>query len=266
MSDYDAGMAQEPEVEEDAAEPEPDREAKAAPKRDAAPPPLFKRWVVICLLVAVAAGGGALAFQLSVQAKWSRPAPRLDIRYEGAATKLAAPQVVSPSEEYLGPDGEVVFITQDELRAVTQAAALPGDASRKLAAALAERDPTRRAEGLFALVNEVPATPDGDRRAMVFYRFAISALAASPESAARDEAKEKLDRMIGCRFVGPRVPPCPERPSDVPLWALIAVAIVALTAALYGIVAAYVARRRAAREAAPVVNDEAGGDEVEEGV
>lgn len=255
-------MAEDRELEdEDGAEDQPES-APGAP-RPTAEAPLFKRWVVACLVVAVVAAGGAAAWRISGQAKWPREAPKLDIRYEAAAVRLAAPQTVSPSEEYLAPDGDVVFVTQDELRAVNQAAALSATTARKLAKALAERDPERRVEGLFALINDVPATPDGDKQAIVLYRYITAGLAGT-EAPSRDSTKTKLDRLIGCRFVGQRIPPCPDRPSEVPLWTLAAIAILALTAGLFGLGSAWLTRRRASKAEHAVADEEVGG-EAEEG-
>jgi hypothetical protein len=117
---------------------------------------------------------------------------------------------------------------------------------------------------LFALINDVPATPDGDKQAIVLYRYVTSAL-TSTNAPNRDDTKAKLDRMIGCRFVGPRLPPCPDRASEVPMWSLAALAIAALTAGLFGLVTAWVARRRAQREQERAAPEEIEGDEAEEG-
>ncbi len=252
-------MAQAPDVDDDERDPESELRAPNRPGRPGAP--LFKRWVIACLVVAVVAGSGALVWRFHVQDGWGRSAPKLDVRYEAAALKLALPQTVSPSEEYLGPDGEIVFVTQDELRAVSQASVLSATTARKLAAALAEREPTRRIERLFALVSELPTTPASDKQAIMLYRFASSALSAST-APTRADTKAKLDHMIGCRFVGPNLPKCPDRPSDVPMWALLAFAIAALTAGSFGLVSALSTRRRARREeqavdAADVMVDEA---------
>jgi hypothetical protein len=260
-------MAQEPDVDDEAdGDSEHALEDETAPVANhpaAAEAPLFKRWVIACLMVAAVAGAGALGWQFLVPGQWARPAPKLDMRYEASAVRLAAPQAVSPSEEYLTPEGDVVFITQDELRAVSQTAALSGSTARKLAVALAEREPTKRVELLFALINDVPATPDGDKQAMVLYRVVTSALAGT-DAPTRDATKAKLDRMIGCRFVGPRLPPCPDRPSEVPMWTLAALAIAALTAGLFGLASAWAARRRARKEDEAATAD-AVGDEAEEG-
>lgn len=225
--------------------------------------PLFKRWVIACFVVAATAGAGALAWRLLAPGQWSRPAPKLDMRYETAAFRLAVPQAVSPSEEYLTPEGDVVFVTQDELRPVTLVAALSATTARKLAVALAEREPTKRVERLYALINDVPPTPDGDKQAIMLYRIVTSALAGT-DAPTRDDTKAKLDRMIGCRFVGPRLPPCPDRPSEVPMWMLAALAIAALTAGLFGLGSAW-ARQRARKDEEAAAPDEAGGDETEEG-
>jgi hypothetical protein len=226
-------------------------------------PPLFKRWVVACLVIAVVVGGGAAAWQLTGRGI-ARSAPRLDFRYDAAAAKLGAAQAVSPSEEYLNAEGEVVFLTQDELRAVSQASGTSSALARRLAGALAERDPERRAERLFALIDDVPPTADGDKEALVIYRFVSAALTTSPP-AQRDAAKKaNLDRLIGCRFVGPRLPPCPDRPSELVTWAPVALAILALVAGLFGLVSALIARRRAARHDDTAELVDPSGEEAEE--
>jgi hypothetical protein len=222
--------------------------------------PLLRRRVLACLVVGILAAASALVWRVYVQGDQGRSAPKLDMRYDAAAAKLALPQRVSPSEEYLGPSGEVVFVTEDELRAVSQAAELSATTARKLAAALAEREPTRRVEQLFGVIDDVPATPAGDKQAMMLYRFVSSALSAS-DAPTRGDTKAKLDRMIGCRFVGPRLPPCLDRPSDAPLWAFVALAIAALAAGTYGLVGALMARQKARRGAQ---TDDAIGDEAEE--
>ncbi len=173
---------------------------------------------LLLLALVLAAAAGAWYYQH--QARWLVPAPPLDMRYEAAARKLAVPAMVSPSEEYPAPDGSTLYLTEDEFRAVNTAAALPRDAGRRLARALTERDPAERAELLSALVRDVPATRDADKEAMALYRLVDFALRAQPESAARTRAKAEIDRLIGCRFVGPRLPDCASRPSLLPLWLL----------------------------------------------
>lgn len=238
---------------------------QGTPPRRASTPRLVDRWMLVAFVVSLAFGAGAAFWYNNYQSKWSRRAPKLDVRHEAAARRLSVPQNVSPSEEYPGPNGETLYLTQEQFKAANIVAALPGNAGKRLAGALAEKNPDRKAELLFALVNETPATPDGDKGALALYRMSVAALSAEPASAARDAAQAKLDRLIGCRFVGQRLPPCPDRPSESTLWALVAFAVVPFSAALVGLVLSFLSRRKARRAAAPAELHASSQEELGEG-
>lgn len=211
----------------------------------------FKRWMALALAVCVAAGGGAAAWYLLNVDQAGRPAV-VDTRTQGLAVRLKKPQVVSPTEEYFGPDGQIVYLTTDQFRAANglYSSGLPGY-DRKLAAAFAESDPDAQARAFVALMQSVPNTKEADATALSLYLFATSTL-ASVETPERIAARSKIDDAIRCRFVAargsPKLPACASRPTFVPSYVLAGISGVALLAVLGALIRTALQRRRANRQ------------------
>lgn len=211
------------------------------------------------------------AWVLNYQKTWARPLPRVDVRFDVVGRKIAEPVRVSAAEEYPGPDGQTIYLTEEQFRAVSMAAGLSNEAGPRLAAAFAEKDPEAQADKLYALVDDAARAPERDRELVGMYRLVAGALAALPEGFKRDAAIENIDRLVGCRYVGPKIPSCPDRPTFTTAYVLGAAAGVPWLVVLGGIVVALVARTRAstttkpARKAATKAPDSVASDAEEAG-
>lgn len=213
-------------------------------------PPILKRWMAYPLLIGAALAIGASAWALHYREVWSRPMPKVDVRFDVVGRKIAEPVRISPAEEYPGPNGETFYLTEDQFRAVSMTSGLSKEAALKLADALADKDPESQAAKLQAMIDDAAKSPDRDRELIGLYRINSGALKALPEGFKRDAAIESIDRVVGCRYVGPQIPPCPDRPSMATAYTLGGAASAAWLVAIGGIVAGLVARRRA-KPAAP---------------
>lgn len=191
------------------------------------------------------------AWVLNYQKTWARPLPRVDVRFDVVGRKIAEPVRVSAAEEYPGPDGQTIFLTEEQYRAVSMASGLSNEAGPRLAAAFAEKDPETQADKLVALVDDAARAPERDRELVGMYRLVAGALAALPEGFKRDAAIERIDRLVGCRYVGPKIPSCPDRPSFTTAYVLGGAAGVPWLVVIGGIVVALVTRVRANAAAMP---------------
>src|SRR5687767_6501684 len=137
----------------------------------------LRPWMTIALVIGVACCAGAAIWYAITAPKMPRVAPALDIRLQAAGARLRRPQTVSPTEEHPRPDGEIVYLTQDQFRAANAAATLPQPGyDRKLAAALAEENPEKRVEQLAAIMDSVPRDASGDVTALGLYALVSGAL------------------------------------------------------------------------------------------
>ncbi|NUP13471.1 MAG: hypothetical protein HOW73_46125 [Polyangiaceae bacterium] len=215
-------------------------------------PARSRRWMSIALALSALCAIGAAAWYFVNEPKLQRPAPGVDIRYTAVGFRLRKPPIVSPTEEYVGPDGQLVYLTQEQFRAANAAAGLPIPGfDRRIAAALAIEDPDAQSTELASIVESVPSTRDADFTAFAVYTLLSGALAAPPETPARAETKRRVDELIGCRFVPTKksmlaFPKCSSPATLVPAYVMAGVGAVPLLVVLGALVFGGRRSRRAA--------------------
>jgi hypothetical protein len=175
-----------------------------------------------------------------------------------ATRGLTRPSLVSGSEAYSTPEGEV-FLTPSENRAVScleQRISKP--LAVKFALAFTEQEPEIRGLELLKTVRDLPPDPSADREATAAYFLASSALRGLPDLPEVKAAAEEIGQIHACRFATKSK--CPTRPSiPILVWVTgIPSAIgVCISTFLFGLAGFRVARarirarreRRSAREA-----------------
>lgn len=189
---------------------------------------LKKIWLYAALVTALC-GAVALGWYLKSRDALGRPSPPMQPRYETAGMRLKWPPTVSPTEEYLTPDGGIVYLTYEQFRAANIGAALPiAGYDKKLAAAYAEPDPDKQARMLADIIDSTPKSEEGDATALALFSLVWGVLTAPPQTPARVEAKARVDEAIGCRFIPQgklaekRIPPCKSRASLLPTYIALA--------------------------------------------
>lgn len=213
---------------------------------------LKKIWLYAALVTALC-GAVALGWYLKSRATLGRPSPPMQPRYETAGMRLKWVPTVSPTEEYLTPDGTIVYLTYEQFRAANIGASLPiAGYDKKLAAAYAERDPDKQGKMLADVIESVPKSEDGDATALALFSLVWGALTAPPQTAARVEAKARVDEAIGCRFIPEgklaekRIPPCKTRASLLPSYIALGAGGAPL---LFALVATLVRKKKVAKAA-----------------
>lgn len=200
-------------------DPAPDAEAEraASPLVVSAPRPPAP-WLVapriLVLLVAVILPLAAVAgvtYQ-RYAAVHLRDRPRMPRCVLQARAALRKPTSMSGSEPRQTVTGETVYLTPNEDRAVACAFQIDEPLSRRLATALAEQDPGRRAaELLKAARDEVSPDPAHDPQALAGYMMSTAAMRALPEELPEVRAaSDELELLLACRFDTRK--PCPTRP------------------------------------------------------
>ncbi|MBK6514184.1 MAG: hypothetical protein IPG04_08700 [Polyangiaceae bacterium] len=214
--------------------------------------PRLQPWMKVALAVTALCFAGAGAWYFVNEPKVQRTAPGIDLRHQAAGVRLRKAQNVSPTEEYPGPDGKVVYLTQEQFRVANAAASLPLPGyDRQLAAALAIEDPDARAKKLVEIVESPPRGEEGDATVLSLWALVIGALAAPPQTAVQKEGRARVDAAIGCRFV-PRakslmpIPKCASPATLVPAYVMAGVGAAPLVLVLG---AALVRRKRPAAPA-----------------
>ncbi|MFO0555797.1 MAG: hypothetical protein U0271_45895 [Polyangiaceae bacterium] len=198
----------------DSAPPKPAEVAPPAARRSIFSS--WRTWMTVMMAVAVLFGASAGAYEYFYRTRFARPAPKIDPRYEGAARLLGVKPIVSPSEEYPGPNGETLYLTEEQFKAVNAAATLPRDAATRLAVALSEPNADKKAAMLIALMQSVPQGTEADAEAVAIYKMTLAANMTLPTKDQRTQTKAQLDSFIACRVIGRGIPTnCTSRP---PYW------------------------------------------------
>ncbi|HZF55837.1 MAG TPA: hypothetical protein VE093_44790 [Polyangiaceae bacterium] len=177
----------------------------------------YLRWVL--LLVASLAGLGAAGLLYrSYAAVHLRPIARMPRCVLLATRGLMKPSLVSGSEAYPTPEGEI-YLTPAENRAVAcleQRISKP--LAQRFARAFTEQEPELRGLELLKTVRDLPPDPSADRDATAAYFIASSAMRALPDLLETKAASEELGQLHACRF-STRAN-CPTRPPiPIGVWA-----------------------------------------------
>jgi hypothetical protein len=199
-------------------------------------PRVLRLWMLPALVLGLA--GAGLGFWIyDVHAtEHDRLPPKLHPCFRILQKRLEKPSVVSPSEPFTLSDGETIYLTDTQNKAIGCAARLPGRADQDLARAWGIEDPDARARAMAELVEAVPPAAEHDKQALGLWRLTLGSLKAMPESAERDRAKQRIDQRLGCRFIHPALPECPTRPRPpLSAIALAGVGAAALLAAVLGL-------------------------------
>jgi len=197
--------------------PTPDPDAARGPGEQLAsegkpaPAPRSRTWLWVGVLVASLVGLGAAGLLYrSYAAVHLRPIARMPRCVLLSTRGLTKPSLVSGSEAYATPEGEV-FLTQSENRAVScleQRVSKP--LALKFAMAFAEQEPEIRGLELLKTVRDLPPDPSADRDATAAYFLASSALRGLPDLPETKAASEELGQLHACRFATKSK--CPTRP------------------------------------------------------
>ena len=210
---------QPPEEQPPAATDAPRGEGGTLAPKDRAPAARsrYLRWVL--LLVASLAGLGAAGLLYrSYAAVHLRPIARMPRCVLLATRGLMKPSLVSGSEAYPTPEGEI-YLTPAENRAVAcleQRISKP--LAQRFARAFTEQEPELRGLELLKTVRDLPPDPSADRDATAAYFIASSAMRALPDLLETKAASEELGQLHACRF-STRAN-CPTRPPiPIGVWA-----------------------------------------------
>lgn len=179
--------------------------------------PIFARWMLGALLVGLALGGPAAWGYFDHQDRWQRPPPKVQMCFIGMGRLLRKPALVAPSEAYPGPDGETLYLTTPQFKAVQCANSLSHGTDKQLALALTNTDPDAQAKALVELVVSKLDKPETEVDAVGLYHMASAILEGTPQSDVVRAERKRLDEALGCRFVSQRMPQCSSRPG-VPIW------------------------------------------------
>ena len=200
-------MARAPSEERSAGSDEPRR---GGDKPSAARVYLPRKALVLGLLVASLFGGGAAALVYwQYAAVHLRPIARMPRCIMGARRGLATRALVSGSEPYPTPDGEV-YLTPAENRAVHCVESVSKPLAIRFANAFTEQEPELRGLELLKVLREVPPDPARDQEATVAYFVSGAAMRALPEVPETKAASDELKLLHACRFDTKE--PCPTRP------------------------------------------------------
>ncbi len=188
--------------------------AEAADTSPAAPaPPSRKgtpRWQIALGVFAVAGGAVAGLSYKSYADTWLRQAkaPRCAL---AARVYLKVPTLASGTEPHDTPDGQTVYLSEAEDRAVRCAKGISPELGTRFVGAFAEVEPERRALELLKIVRDTPKDKEHDRDAAVAFFLASAALQPLPDLPEKKAASDEMDQAFGCRFETPRIK-CPSRP------------------------------------------------------
>jgi hypothetical protein len=120
-------------------------------------------------------------------------------------------ELISGTEPHDNAQGETVYLTEGQDRAVRCAAMVDHDLSKRLAGALAEDEPARRAHALLEAVRVIPDGPAADREAATGYEIASGAVDGLPHDLEEIRTiSTDLDMLYACRFSTRKR--CPTRP------------------------------------------------------
>lgn len=177
----------------------------ALPSRRATP-----RWQIALGVFAVAGGAVAGLSYKSYADTWLRQAkaPRCAL---AARVYLKVPTLSSGTEPHDTPDGQTVYLTEAEDRAVRCAKGISPELGTRFVGAFAEVEPERRALELLKIVRDTPKDKEHDRDAAVAFFLASAALQPLPDLPEKKAASDEMDQAFGCRFETPRIK-CPSRP------------------------------------------------------
>lgn len=181
------------------------------PPEPAPPPRSALRWLVLVgALSVVGALVAGLAYKRHADV-WLRTAkaPRCAL---GARRYLKEPTLSSGTEPHDTPDGQTVYLTENEDRAVRCAKGVSPELGARFVAAFTEIEPERRSLELLKILRDVPRDPARDRDAAVAYYIASSALQPIPDLPEKKAAADEIELIHTCRF-DVRGRPCPTRPS-----------------------------------------------------
>lgn len=192
-----------PDAPSEEADPTPPKSAVAARPRV---------WVWLAVLMASLVGLGAAGFMYrSYAAVHLRRIAKMPRCVLLSNRGLSKPSIVSGSEAYPTPEGEV-YLTPSENRAVScleQRFSKP--LAVKFALAFAEHEPEIRGLELLKTVRDLPPDPSADREATAAYFIASAALRGLPELPETTAARDELRQLHACRF--DTRTNCPTRPS-----------------------------------------------------
>lgn len=158
-----------------------------------------------------------------------RKPPTVDFCFVVVQAALPELPDASGTERHEFDDGEVVYLREDEDRAVRCAFQFVSEPyAERVAHALAEAEPDARARAVRALVEQAPPGPRGDAEFEIAYDIASGALEGLRSSPVVDEASFVVAESRACRFRTDE--PCATRPPlpwQVPAFGLPGVAAVA---------------------------------------
>jgi hypothetical protein len=175
-----------------------------------------KRLLLVLLAVALVGGGAAGLTYARYAAEHLKPRPKAARCLIPASVNLRKPVVVSGTEPRENEAGETVYLTPAQDRAVACASGTDKTLGRRLAGALSEEDPARRANALAGVVRDSAREgPEFDRQVLVAFILSSSALQVLPADLPEvNAASTEIERIYACRFDTRYV--CPTRPG-IPL-------------------------------------------------
>jgi hypothetical protein len=140
-----------------------------------------------------------------------RKPPLVDSCFVFLRPSLAALPDASGTERHEFDDGEVVYLREEEDKAVRCAFQFVSDAyAERVARALGEPEPESRARAVRALVEQAPPGPRGDAEFEISTDIASGVLGGLPHSPVVDEASFVIAESHACRFGTDE--PCARRP------------------------------------------------------
>ncbi|NUQ77957.1 MAG: hypothetical protein HUU21_30860 [Polyangiaceae bacterium] len=179
------------------------------PKPATAPRPRTWLWLAVLFVSLVGLGTAGLLYR-RYAAVHLRPIAKMPRCVLLSNRGLARPSIVSGSEAYPTPEGEV-YLTPAENRAVScleQRISKP--LAIKFALAFSEHEPEVRGLELLKTLRDLPSDPTADREATAAYFLASAALRGLPDLPETTAAREELVQIHACRFATRRN--CPTRP------------------------------------------------------
>lgn len=174
----------------------------------------FHRWMLGALCVATLTGVPSALWYRSYDERWQHRPPKSATCSAATALKaqLEKPAIVSPSEPFPLSEGETVYLTAAQFRAVKAASSLPNQAAQRLAAAYGQQDPEEQARALSAALAAARPGPEGDLEALGLWCLIAPSMQGLPEGPVREAAAREVDELVGCRFEHPKLPGCASRP------------------------------------------------------